>query len=115
QEAEQKHDAALEKAEEHEGVLVARGVDHVRDRDDRDGRARAEAGGGEAGGEAAAIREPLQRVAHAGAVDGARADAAESSADIEQEERIRDRIEHPGEAAEDAAGDNDDLRAELVD
>ena len=39
--------------------------------------------GGEAGGEAAPVGEPFQRVAHAGAVDRPRPDAADGRREIE--------------------------------
>src|SRR6266568_4842968 len=47
--------------------------------------------------EAAPVREPLERVAHAGAVDHAGADAADCGPDVEQQERTRDRVDGPSD------------------
>ena len=72
--------SALADAEGEERVLVAARYDHLGDRHHGERGARAEAGGGRTGGEAAAMREPLERVADAGAVHRARADAADTAA-----------------------------------
>ena len=77
--------------------------------------ARAEAGGGGAGGEAAAIRKPFQRVADAGAVDRAGADAADDGGGVEQRQRVRVGIQHPGQRDHHAAEHDDDARAVFVD
>ncbi len=96
-------------------MLVARALDHVGDRNDRDGRARAEAGGREAGGQTALVRKPLERVAYAGAVDAARADARDDGADIEMHEARRVCVDHPAERGAERAADHDGTRPELVD
>ena len=49
------------------------------------------------------------------AVDDAGADAADRRADIEQEQRVGDRVDHPGDRDQHAAAADHDLRAELVD
>ena len=65
-------------------MLVAARDDHGGDRHNGERGARAEAGSGRARGEAAAIREPFQRVADAGAVHRAGADAADDRGGVEQ-------------------------------
>ncbi len=105
----------MQQAEGEERRLVARGFDHRRDGDDGQRRAGAEAGGGQSSGQSAAIGKPFQRRTDAGAVDGACADAADGGGDIKEEQRGRDRIEPPGDAAQDAADQDDDARSEFVD
>ena len=112
---EQDHDEALAEAEHQESVLVAGRGDHVRDRRDRQRRSGAKPGGGEASGEAATVGEPFQRVADAGAVDRAGADAADRRGEIEQGERVRHGIQRPGGAAEYAADHHHGLGAIAVD
>ena len=109
------HDDALADAEPQERRLVAAGGDHVLDRDDGERRSRAEARRGQSGGEAAPVGEPFQRVADAGAVDRAGPDAADRGGDIEEGQRIGDRVHRPGDADQHAADQHDDLGAEAID
>ena len=76
EEGEDDDDDALSETEIEEGGLEAGACDHRLDRRDRQRRACAEARGGDAGGQAALVGKPFQRVADAGAVDAAGADAA---------------------------------------
>src|SRR4029450_2440361 len=75
EEGEDDDDDALAETEVEEGGLEAGVLDHRLDRRDRKGGAGTEAGCGDAGGKTALVGEPLQRVADAGAVDAAGADA----------------------------------------
>jgi hypothetical protein len=61
-------DRALHDAEEEERLRIARRLDPVGDGDHGQSRAGAEPGGGESGGQAMSVGEPLQRIADAGAV-----------------------------------------------
>jgi hypothetical protein len=65
--------------------------------------------------EAALVREPLQRVADAGAVDAAGAEAGDHRGGIELGQRARERVDDPAEAGEDGAARDHGPRAEAVD
>jgi hypothetical protein len=71
--------------------------------------------GGEAGGQAALVGEPFQRIADAGAVDAARADAGDDLGDVEGGEAGGIGVDHPADAAQDAADENHEARPVLVD
>jgi len=111
----QQDDRALDEAEQEEGVLIAAGLDHGCDRQNGEHGARAIAGSGEANGEAALVREPLQRAVHAGCVDAADADAADDGADIKAGERAGVGIHDPGQTSEQTAHEHHGARAVLVD
>ena len=85
------------------------------DRHNGDGGARAETGSGGAGGEAAAVRKPFQRVADAGAVHRAGADAADNGAGIEQRQRVGVGVQDPGQRDHHAAEHDDEARTVFVD
>ena len=108
-------DDALSETEIEEGGLEAGVLDHRLDRRDRQRRACAESGGGDAGGEAALVGKPFQRVADAGAVHAAGADAGDDHAEIVAVERGRLGVDRPSDGAEDAADQNDDARAVFID
>ena len=112
---EHEYDHALPDAEGEKGLLVAAGGDHVGDRHHGERGSRAEAGGGRARGEAAVIRKPFQRIADAGAVHRAGADAAEDGADVKQRQRIGVGVQHPGKRDHYRAELDDDARAISVD
>ena len=109
------HHEPLADAEIEERRFVARRLDDRGDRQDGECRARAEAGGGEAGGEAAAVGEPLERVAYAGAVHGAGADAADRRGDVEHGQRVGERVHYPADAAKQTANEDDGARPEFID
>ena len=111
----QHHYDALAKAEPQEGGFVAARLDHIGDRDNGERRSGAKSRGGESGGEAAAIRKPFKRVADRAAVDDTSADTADRRTEIEQEQRVGDRIDHPGDRHQKARAADHDARAELVD
>ena len=92
--------------------FVAAGLDHVRDRNDGQRRAGAESHRGQPGRQSAAIRKPLERVADAGAVHGAGADAADCRGEVEQRQRVGDRVDHPGDADQDASAATRSARPE---
>ena len=71
----QQNDDALAEAEPQEGRLIAMRLDRGDDRINGERGAGTETRGSQAGGKAAAIGEPFERIADAGAVDRARADA----------------------------------------
>jgi hypothetical protein len=77
---------ALAQAEPEVGSLVAAGLDHAGNGHNGQGRARAEACGGEAGGKPAPIREPFQRVADGTAQDRTGAHASDDGGEVEQDE-----------------------------
>src|SRR5690606_26806190 len=108
-------EATLQKAEEEEGFLEARGLDHGRDRKDRGGRAGTITTRRETDGKTAAVREPFQRVVDAGGVDRADTDAADGRACVKAHQAGGLRIDDPGKADEDGAERNHEARAELVD
>jgi hypothetical protein len=62
-----------------------------------------------------AARKPLQRIADAGAVHRAGADAADRGGNIEHGQRIRDRVQRPGNADQNAANQHDNLGPEAID
>src|SRR5205823_5586338 len=74
-EREQADDDALTESEVEECGLEAAVLDHRDDRNDGERRARAEACSGDACGQAAPAREPLERIADARAIDPAGTDA----------------------------------------
>ena len=115
EEGEDHDDDALAETEIKEGGLEAGVLDHGLDRRDRQRRARAESGRGDAGGEAALVGKPFQRVADAGAVDATGADARDDHAEIVAVERGGLGVDRPADGAEDAADQNDDARAVFVD
>ena len=78
-------------------------------------RARAKTRRGQAGGQAALVGEPFQRIADAGAVDRAGADAADRGGDVEHGERTHIGVQHPRDADQHAADHHDDLGAVAVD
>src|SRR5438270_719584 len=63
----------------------------------------------------ATIGKPLERVADAGPVDRARADAADRGREVQQEQRIGDRVDDPGDADQHAADEHHRTRPEAVD
>src|SRR3979490_2205180 len=83
QPSQQENDRALADAEPEEGRLVARGLDHIADRNDAQGRPRPVARRGQAHGQPAPIRKPFHRMPDAGCVNRAAADAGENRAEIE--------------------------------
>ena len=115
EEGEREHDQALPDAEIEERALIAAGRDHAGDRHHGDGGARAEAGRGRARGEAAAVRKPFQRVADAGAVDRAGADAGDDGGGVQHRQRVRVGIQNPGHRDHHAAEHDDDARAVFID
>ena len=115
EEGEDHDDDALPETEIEEGGLEAGVLDHRLDRRDRQRGAGAETGRGDAGGEAALVGKPFQRVADAGAVDAAGADARDDHAEIEAVERGRLGVDRPSDGAEDAADENDEARAVFID
>ena len=112
---ENEDDQPLPKAEPQKGGLIAVGEDDVADGNDGRGSAGAEASGGEARGESAAIRKPLERVADAGAVNRAGADARDGRRDVEHRQCACDRIDRPGDGHKYAAESDDEPRTEAID
>jgi hypothetical protein len=112
---EQEHDDALAEAEPEERLFVAAALDHVRDRHDGRRRPRAEARRSNAGREPSTIREPLERVADAGAVHRARAHAANGCREIQHRQRRGIGVHHPRDRAQEAAYDDHRTRSVLVD
>ena len=108
------HYEALGKAEIDEGGLVATAIDEVGDRHNGECRARAKGGGREAGGQPPALREPLQRVAHARTVDDPRADPSDEASRVEREEGPRLGVEPPGDSDQDATDGDQPSRAEAI-
>jgi len=115
EEGEHEHDHALADPEGEKGLLVAAGRDHVGDRHHGDCSSRAEAGGGRARSEAAVIGKPFQRIADAGSVHRAGADAAEDGADVKQRQRIGVGVQHPGKGDHHRAKLDDNAGAKFVD
>ena len=115
EEGEDHDDDALPETEIEEGGLEAGVLDHRLDRRDRQRRACAESGSGNAGGEAALVGKPFQRVADAGAIHATGADARDDHAEVEAVEGGRLRVDRPADGAEDAADENDDARAVFID
>ena len=105
---------ALRDAEAEEGRLVAARLDHGRSGHRQRG-ARAEAGGGQPRGQPAPVREPLERVAHAGAVDRAGANAADRRGDIEQRRANRPTNSSPRRCRRGCRPPAPPARAEAVD
>jgi len=60
-------------------------------------------------------REPLERVAHAGAVDRARADAGDHSPEVQHEQAVGVGVDGPGQGDHHATERHHDLRAVAVD
>ena len=85
---EDEDDHALPDAEREERALIAAGGDHVRDRHHGHRGTGAEAGGGRAGGKAAAVGKPFERIADAGAVHRAGADAADDGGGVEHDSEL---------------------------
>ena len=88
--------------------------DLIRDGDDGQSRAGAEAHRGQARRQAAFIGKPFQRAAARRAVHDARTDAAHDAGDVKLRQRVGDRVQIPREAREDAAGDDDEFRTKPV-
>ncbi len=112
---EQHHDDALADPEPEERGLIAARMDHVRDRHHGERGAGAKTRGRQARGKTAPVGEPLQRVADAGTIDDAGADAAERGGNVEQRQRVGIGVHDPGDGDQHAAQTNHDARAELVD
>jgi hypothetical protein len=98
-----------------EGALEARILDHRLDRRDRQRGARAESRRGDARGKAALVRKPFQRIADAGAVDAAGADARHDHPEIIAVERGCFGVDGPSDGAEDAADQHHEARAVFID
>src|SRR6202022_232212 len=81
-ECEDRDDQALPETEVKEGRLEAGILDHRLDWRNRQRRARAKSRRGDTCGKAALVRKPFQRIADAGAVDGASADARDDHPEI---------------------------------
>src|SRR5262249_59276302 len=96
------------------GFMAAR-LTHPWDGDEGGGGAGAEACRRQTSGEAPPIGKPLERITDAGAVDGARAGAADCRREIEDRQAGGDRIERPGDTDENPAEQDDDLWPEAVD
>ena len=90
--------APCTEAEPEECGLIAGERDHLADRNDGERRAGAEARGGKADGETAAVGEPFHRLADAGRIDRAAADAGEHRAEIEHLERAGVGVDDPAGA-----------------
>jgi hypothetical protein len=115
EEGEDHDDDALSKTEIEEGGLEAGILDHRLDRRHRERGARAKSRRGNAGGEAALVGKPFQRVADAGAVDAAGADAGDDHPEIEAVERGRFGVDRPADATEHATDQHHQARAVFVD
>jgi hypothetical protein len=89
--------------------------DRVVDRDDGERRAHAVAATVRPVASPAAIGKPFERVADACPVDTARADTPQRRPEIEQRQRIGDRVQAPGDGDEGAARERDRQGAEPVD
>src|SRR5207244_6171381 len=61
------------------------------------------------------LREPLQRVADARAIEDAGANSADQAARVQRQERTRVGVDRPGDADEDASGGDQPSRAEAID
>src|SRR5829696_6932707 len=115
EEREDDNDNALPQPEIEERRLETGILDHRLDGGNGECGAGAEAGGGDAGGEASLVREPLQRVADAGAVDAARADASDDHSAIITVKCGRFGVDRPSDRAKDAANENDKAGTILID
>src|SRR6266581_4483775 len=114
-EGENHNNDALPKTEIKEGALEARILDHRLDRRDRQRGARAESRRGDACGKAALVGKPFQRIADAGAVDAAGADAGDDHPEIIAVERGCFGVDRPSDGAKDAANQNDNTRTVFID
>ncbi len=106
---------ALDDSPLDECSLISGRLDEVRDRRDRECRAGAESGSGQAGSQAAVIGKPLERAPDRRAVDHAGADAGESIGEIQRRDRFRAAGAHPAEPGEDPAEHHQEPRSEAVD
>ncbi len=106
---------ALQDAEEQERVLVAQALDHAGDRNDGHRGAGAESGRRQACGEPAPVREPLERVADASAVDATGSEPGDGGGEVQQRQGIRIGVEDPPCAGQHGAGGDDGTGAEPVD
>ncbi len=109
------YDQPLKDAEVEKGVLISRCMDHFGDRQDGERGAGTEARRGHARRQAAAPREPFQRVADAGPIDRAGAHAADGRGDVQHRERARNGVQDPGERNQDRATQHHDTGSESVD
>jgi len=78
----QDNDEPLAQPEPKKRGLITIAEDHVADGDDSRGRAGAESRCGQAGGEAAPIGKPFERIADAGAINRARPDPGQRCGDV---------------------------------
>jgi hypothetical protein len=78
----EEHNQSLADTKPQEGRLVTMTVNHVTDRNNGQGRAGAECRRRQPGGQSATVGEPLERVAHAGAIHNAHASAADRGAQV---------------------------------
>ena len=115
EEGEDHDDDALAETEIEEGGLEAGILDHRLDRRDCQRRACAKSGCGDACCEAALVGKPFQRVADAGAVDAAGADACDDHAEVVAVERGGLGVDRPSDGAKNAADENDEAGAVFVD
>ena len=115
EEGEDHDDDALSETEIEEGGLEAGILDHRLDRRDRQRGARTKTCRGDAGGKAALVGKPFQRIADAGAVDAAGADARDDMAEIEAVQRGGLGVDRPADGTQNATNQHHDARAVFVD
>src|ERR1700712_505802 len=96
-------DQPLSESKIQEGGLEAGILDHRLDRRDRQCRTGAESCCGDAGGEAALVGKPFQRVADTGAIHAAGANARDDHAEIEAIQGRRFGVDRPADTAKNPA------------
>ena len=98
-----KDDRALHQPEPEKRRRIAMSGDDCADRDNGQRGARAKARCGQPDGEPAAVGEPLYRIANAGCIDGAGADAGQHRPQIEHRQGAGARIDDPSDPDHDPA------------
>ena len=107
-------DRALDQPEPEERRRITVGGDDCADRDDGQGRTRAEAGRCEAHRQTTAIGKPFHRIADAGRIDRAGAGAGNAGREIEYPELVGVGVEDPADRDQHAADSDHELRAEAI-
>jgi hypothetical protein len=109
----QDHDPLKDPGPDERG-LITPALNRPGDERNEERRPPAEPGGNQPGGETPILREPLERRAHAAAVDEGGANAGDHVEHAQHGERIHQPETGPANSAEDTGNRREDSRAETV-